>query len=185
MLKHIHRNGNISLENFLFSMLLVNKHKKMNPSPGSCKVSPVSHHQLAEFLLLQGVVESFFQREAEDKLDLVAVNHTHPLWPRHVWGSVVKQIEVDPWVDDGGQETQVAMLTSAAMFGIVLGSSPSDGRISNDAKFVLRIWPSSPEGVVGNSGATPRHHWVKAPPSSPIPKILRAKQEMEQRAPFL
>lgn len=65
-------------------------------SPSSCKVGPVSHHALAQFLLLQSVVESLLQWQAEDKLDLVSVDHTHPLRPGQVGRSVVEQVEVDP-----------------------------------------------------------------------------------------
>lgn len=65
-------------------------------SPSSCKVGPVSHHASAQFLLLQGVVESLLQWQAEHKLDLVAVDHTHPLRPGQVGRSVVEQVEVDP-----------------------------------------------------------------------------------------
>lgn len=67
----------------------------MNSSPSSCKVGPVSHHKLAQSLLLKCVVESFFKRKAKDKLDLITVNDTHPLGPCHVGGSVVKQIKVE------------------------------------------------------------------------------------------
>lgn len=64
-------------------------------SPCSGEVGPVSHHASAEFLLLQGVVQSLLQREAKDKLDLVAVDHAHPLRPRQVRRAVIKQVEVD------------------------------------------------------------------------------------------
>lgn len=65
-------------------------------SPSSCKVGPVSHHASAQHLLLSGVVKSLLQWQAKDKLDLVAMDDTHPLWPGQVGCSVVKQVDEDP-----------------------------------------------------------------------------------------
>ena len=73
-------------------------------SPSSCKVGPVSHDALAQFLLLQGVVESLLQGQPEHKLDLVAVDHSHPLGPRQVGRPVVEQVEVEAFRAGAGGE---------------------------------------------------------------------------------
>lgn len=65
-------------------------------SPCSCEVGPISHHASTQFLLLWGVIESLLQRQAEDKLDFVAMDHAHPLGPGQIGGAVIKEVKVNP-----------------------------------------------------------------------------------------
>lgn len=67
-----------------------------NALPSPCKIGPVSHHTSAQLLLLYGVIESLLQGQAEDKLYLVTMDYSHPLWPGQVGSTVVKKVEVDP-----------------------------------------------------------------------------------------
>lgn len=65
-------------------------------SPSPCKVGPVFHHAAAQLLLFSCVVEPLLQRQTENKLNFIAVDHAHPFWPGQVGRPVVKQVKVKP-----------------------------------------------------------------------------------------
>lgn len=63
-------------------------------SPSTSKISPVSHHTSTELLLFCSIVKPFLQRQTKHKFNFIAMDHTHPLRPGQVRGSMVKEVEV-------------------------------------------------------------------------------------------
>lgn len=63
--------------------------------PGFCKIGPVLHHVLAEFLLIHGIRSFRFKRESKQELDLVAMERPRPGGP--VWDgrAVVELVKID------------------------------------------------------------------------------------------
>lgn len=63
--------------------------------PGFCKIGPVLHHVLAEFLLIHGIRSFRFQRESKQELDLVAMERPRPGGPVRDGRAVVELVKID------------------------------------------------------------------------------------------
>lgn len=63
--------------------------------PGFCKIGPVLHHVLAEFLFIHGIRSFRFQRKSKQELDLVAMERPRPGGPVRDGRAVVELVKID------------------------------------------------------------------------------------------